>query len=357
PVSTNDLLNCFSQTSINQYRHELRVNEEGSPRDDARLRTSNDCRLPTAISPDDRRHFVRLVLRCTAMTSPRSPVAAAEAAPASESRSPGPVEAGAQDIETEVAAADGAASDVSKEASAGPDDAAEDAEAEAAKPAEDTEPNTEKQAQNQDETEDTPHLPSEAIPDGPPLPQEPAPEPEDDGWEAQLDPYSGRWYFANRFTGITQWENPRVPEAGNDAAPPAPAHERPAAGGYNPALHGDYDPNAWYAQAYNQEQEAQEAAAAAALHPSAAFGATAGFNHRTGQFQAPGASPNRHSDEAKSHRQMNAFFDVDAAANAHDGRSLKAERQNQRLSKTELKAYKEKRRAKKEEKRRAWLMD
>ena len=54
---------------------------------------------------------------------------------------------------------------------------------------------------------------------------------------------------------------------------------------------------------------------------------------------------------------MNAFFDVDAAANQHDGRSLKAERQNQRLSKTELKAFKEKRRARKEEKRRAWLLD
>ncbi|PNY23860.1 Uncharacterized protein TCAP_06203 [Tolypocladium capitatum] len=304
------------------------------------------------------------------MTSPRSPAAANAAAvvavaPTSESRSPEPVEAGALDVKAEGATAeDGASPDVSKEASAGTDDAARGTETEAATQAEDTEAKIEPQAKNQDETEDVPPLPNEGISDGPPLPEEPTPESEDDGWEAQLEPYSGRWYFANRFTGVTQWENPRVPEATNAAAgavvpgaPPAPLNERPAAGGYNPAIHGDYDPNAWYAQAYNQEQEAQEAAAAAALQPSAGIGATVGFDQYTGPFQAPGAGPNRHSDEAKSHRQMNAFFDVDAAANAHDGRSLKAERQNKRLSKTELKAYKEKRRAKKEEKRRAWLMD
>jgi hypothetical protein len=54
---------------------------------------------------------------------------------------------------------------------------------------------------------------------------------------------------------------------------------------------------------------------------------------------------------------MTAFFDVDAAANSHDGRSLKAERRGKALSKKELKAYKDRRREKKEEKRRAWLRD
>jgi hypothetical protein len=54
---------------------------------------------------------------------------------------------------------------------------------------------------------------------------------------------------------------------------------------------------------------------------------------------------------------MNAFFDVDAAANSHDGRSLKAERRAKTLKKKELKALKDKRHAKKEEKRRAWLLD
>jgi hypothetical protein len=64
-----------------------------------------------------------------------------------------------------------------------------------------------------------------------------------------------------------------------------------------------------------------------------------------------------HNDENKSKRQMTAFFDVDAAANSHDGRSLKAERRGKTLSKQELKAFKEKRHSKKEEKRRAWLRD
>lgn len=68
-------------------------------------------------------------------------------------------------------------------------------------------------------------------------------------------------------------------------------------------------------------------------------------------------NPDYHNDENKSKRQMTAFFDVDAAANSHDGRSLKAERRGKTLSKKELKAFKEKRREKKEEKRRAWLRD
>lgn len=64
-----------------------------------------------------------------------------------------------------------------------------------------------------------------------------------------------------------------------------------------------------------------------------------------------------YNDENKSKRQMNAFFDVDAAANSHEGKSLKAERSGKKLTKTELKNFKEKRKARKEEKRRAWLKD
>ena len=54
---------------------------------------------------------------------------------------------------------------------------------------------------------------------------------------------------------------------------------------------------------------------------------------------------------------MNAYFDVDAAANNHDGKSLKAERSGKKLTKKELKAFREKRRERKEEKRKAWLRD
>lgn len=216
--------------------------------------------------------------------------------------------------------------------------------------------------------EEAPPLPNGTVPDGPPLPDEPVPQkPEDDGWDCQFDSNSQAWFFYNRFTGKTQWENPRVPDTAGaapgamDAAttsrggePQPPSEEKPAAGGYNPAIHGDYDPNAWYAK--NNEED-ESASAALAGDPAAIYAATASFNRFTGQFQSGDAGPERHSDEAKSKRQMNAYFDVDAAANAHGGRSLKAERSNKKPTKNELKAFKEKRRARKEEKRRAWLRD
>ncbi|KAF4957377.1 hypothetical protein FGADI_3112 [Fusarium gaditjirri] len=213
-------------------------------------------------------------------------------------------------------------------------------------------------------TPDGPPLPSEPVPGGPPLPNEPAPQQEDDGWDCQWDPNTQAWFFVNRFTGKSQWDNPRIatstpiPAAPGTApgVPQPPASEKPVAGGYNPAIHGDYDPNAWYAKG-TQEEDQITTTSAGIIDPSEMYAATATFNRFTGQFQAAGEGPERHSDEAKSKRQMNAFFDVEAAANAHDGRSLKAERSGKKPSKAELKQFKEKRRARKEEKRRAWLRD
>ncbi|KAK2000067.1 hypothetical protein LX36DRAFT_654824 [Colletotrichum falcatum] len=219
-----------------------------------------------------------------------------------------------------------------------------------------------------------PPLPNEA----PPLPSEPTPATEDDGWDFQWDPTSQAYFFYNRFTGATQWENPRVPSAavstsaaaagaapgttpGAAAAskisgpPPLPTNDRPPAGGYNPAIHGDYDPDAWYAKGNTAEENEANQASSAAY--AAEYGSVARFNRFTGQYQTLEDGPDRHTDEAKSRRQMNAFFDVDAAANSHDGRSLKAERSGKKPSKAELKQFKEKRRARKEEKRRAWLRD
>ncbi|KAK4456299.1 hypothetical protein QBC34DRAFT_14604 [Podospora aff. communis PSN243] len=226
-----------------------------------------------------------------------------------------------------------------------------------------------------------PPLPDEPVPgtesntpseDGPPLPKEPVPEPEDDGWEAHWNPNTNSFWFYNRFTGVWQQENPRVPDA-TAAAVTAPvvvpetadksAISNPVsvAGGYNPAIHGDYDPNAWYAQ--NARAVTEPAAAATAVgipavgEAGAEYATSAHFNRWTGQWQAPEQGVERHTDEAKSRRQMNAYFDVDAAANMHDGRSLKAERAGKKPTKAELKMFKEKRKAKKEEKRRAWLRD
>ncbi|TEY44030.1 hypothetical protein BOTCAL_0355g00110 [Botryotinia calthae] len=207
-----------------------------------------------------------------------------------------------------------------------------------------------------------PPLPEEPLP---PLPNEqpPAVAQEDDGWAPVWDETNQAFYFYNRFTGATQWDNPRVPEVSQPGPPGVPSTKsavvpteivptsRPA-GGYDPAIHGDYDPNAWYAQSSTVEEPA-----AVGLDPAAAYAATGQFNRFTGRWQAAEINPENFNDENKSKRQMNAFFDVDAAANNHDGRSLKEERSGKKLSKAELKQFKEKRKQKKEEKRRAWLRD
>lgn len=215
----------------------------------------------------------------------------------------------------------------------------------------------------------------EVTEDAPPLPNEPVPQPEDDGWEFHWRDDFNRYIFYNRFTQQWQWENPRVPTAANTettsstapglvpAGTPAASTSAPStmsavgsvAGGYNPAIHGDYDPNAWYAQINKPSSPPEESSTLP--DPAALYASTGQFNRRTGAWQAPDQAPERHGDEAKSRRQMDAFFDVDAAANSHDGRSLRAERAGRRLTKAELKAFKEKRKAKKEEKRRAWLRD
>lgn len=236
-----------------------------------------------------------------------------------------------------------------------------------------------------------PPLPDEA----PPLPSGQPPPADDDGWDFQWDATHQAYFFYNRFTNQTTWENPRLsnPNAASGSAAVAPVpnalgagtaaavaeppkNERPPAGGYNPAIHGDYDPNAWYAKggddpdddnndggiglnggSSTEQQPGLAAPGLVAADPASAPAAIGAFNRFTGTWQAGELNPERHNDEAKSRRQMNAFFDVDAAANSHDGRSLKAERSGKKPSKAELKAFKEKRRARKEEKRRAWLRD
>jgi hypothetical protein len=153
-----------------------------------------------------------------------------------------------------------------------------------------------------------------------------------------------------------------VPDAASASAPaPVPLGDAaegvnekdPVVGGYNPAIHGDYDPTAPYAQ----QHEESTLGGASAADPSGSYEALGAFNRFTGRWQPASLTPENYNDENKSRRQMNAFFDVDAAANAHDGRSLRAERSARKLTKKELKMFKEKRREKKEEKRRAWLRD
>lgn len=228
-----------------------------------------------------------------------------------------------------------------------------------------------------------PPLPEEAVP---PLPLEIPPsttDPKDDGWDPVWDENAQAYYFYNRFTASSQWTNPRVPDPLPALAPGVGSYDRIADGaaaaaittatitndspparsygGYDPAVHGDYDPTASYAQEASQtvngDGGAVAAIAAADGDPGAIYTATGVFNRFTGKWQPNEIGPENHNDENKSKRQMSAFFDVDAAANSHNGKSLKAERSGKKLSKQELKAFKEKRKEKKEEKRRAWLRD
>lgn len=82
----------------------------------------------------------------------------------------------------------------------------------------------------------------------------------------------------------------------------------------------------------------------------------ASFNRATGAFQSADQGAERHSDSAKSHRQLSAFFDVDAAAAAHNGKSLKEERRNQVHSKQQIKQFKSNKIEKKRKKQMAFLL-
>jgi hypothetical protein len=95
--------------------------------------------------------------------------------------------------------------------------------------------------------------------------------------------------------------------------------------GYNPKIHGKYDPTAPYAQFHNKlrEEEAKAEQAATAQLPGNQvpnYAASGTFNRFTGNFQTADKSSDRHNDYNKSGRQMNAYFDMDAAANSHEGR-------------------------------------
>lgn len=237
-------------------------------------------------------------------------------------------------------------------------------------------------SESEESTLQNPPLPQEAVP--PSLLDHPLSypqDPHDDGWDPVWDETAQTYYFYNRFTGASQWTNPRVPESKQLSAPgvgnydrmpnnaPGTATENSSVspvrphGGYDPAIHGDYDPTAAYAQEAQAPLAEDGVSAAAGADPSsssdpgAIYTATGVFNRFTGKWQPNSINPEMHNDENKSKRQMSAFFDVDAAANSHNGKSLKAERSGKKLTKQELRAFKEKRKEKKEEKRRAWLRD
>ncbi|EMC94147.1 hypothetical protein BAUCODRAFT_36623 [Baudoinia panamericana UAMH 10762] len=151
----------------------------------------------------------------------------------------------------------------------------------------------------------------------------------------------------------TKPAHPAAPGTSDTSQPTSPPADYQ---GYNPKIHGSYDPNAPYAQYHKQKRAEEEALSnpVSGIVPAASTGeyaAVGAFNRFSGRFQTDEQSTERHNDFNKSGRQMNSFFDVDAAANSHEGKSLKEERRQQRLTKKEVAELKQKRREKKEKKR------
>jgi hypothetical protein len=145
---------------------------------------------------------------------------------------------------------------------------------------------------------------------------------------------------------------------------PLPYDEKdPANGwqGFYAKVHGAYDKNAPYVAYHNWrtwDAENEKAASTAQAQTTATYqnyDSYAQFNAHTGRYQTGEQSADRHDPANRANRQMSAFFDVDSAANSHDGRSLKEERRNKKLTGKEIAEMNRKRKEKKDAKRMAFL--
>ncbi|KAM0723641.1 hypothetical protein Q7P37_000629 [Cladosporium fusiforme] len=121
-------------------------------------------------------------------------------------------------------------------------------------------------------------------------------------------------------------------------------------------IDGPWDPNGYYMAYHNwlaklEEDKANPQAAAT----DQTYASSAQFNAQTGRYQTADQSADRYDSSNRAGRQMNHFFDVDSAANAHDGRSLKEERRAMTHSKKEIAEMNQKRKDKKHQKRMAFL--
>jgi hypothetical protein len=184
-------------------------------------------------------------------------------------------------------------------------------------------------------------------------------------WEAWSDPTQVYWCYYNTVTKNTQWHNPLVPENNSSTTKqpavdkyPISVPEDPSIPPYNPKIHGDYDN--WrimykVSSRTRKEVTPEDEKADLEKKKKELFAAQANFNRMTGTFQNPALDPSNHSDEAKAKRQMEGFFDHDAWAAKHEGRSLKDERRKQKVSKAQIKEWKDGKAAKKREKFMKWI--
>ncbi|KAK9459032.1 uncharacterized protein V1516DRAFT_680753 [Lipomyces oligophaga] len=168
------------------------------------------------------------------------------------------------------------------------------------------------------------------LPDGPPPPEATLA----GDWEAILDPNTAHYYYYNHITEETTWIRPE--SMGNLTEQKLDLEGKPAATNY--ASRGFFNRFSGKWQAYKSPDEP---------------------DLDVDQDTIPGEIVpfTEFSDEKKSRRQLDAFYDVDSAANQHDGRSLKAERQQQRLSKKQVQEFRKRKQERKERKTRSWLLD
>src|SRR5690606_11340113 len=75
-------------------------------------------------------------------------------------------------------------------------------------------------------------------PEDPPLPPGPPPGEPNDGWEAIWDQTAGAYYFYNHFTGVTTWDNPRIPPGTEATAAAAAVQAHPP--GVAPSTYSTY---------------------------------------------------------------------------------------------------------------------
>ncbi|KAG5513716.1 hypothetical protein PMAC_000754 [Pneumocystis sp. 'macacae'] len=147
----------------------------------------------------------------------------------------------------------------------------------------------------------------------------------DDGWNAVLDSKTQTYYFWNSKTNETTWKNPRIQNNSSE-------------------MHIDMDMHPKSTSPYS--------------YPYKEYVFTARFNRLTGKWQNdPDKIPENFTADARALRQQSFYFDVEATAAAHDGRSFRAERQQKRLTKKELANYKKQNRQKKEQRKREWLLE
>ncbi|KAK9247375.1 hypothetical protein V1506DRAFT_532496 [Lipomyces tetrasporus] len=182
--------------------------------------------------------------------------------------------------------------------------------------------------------------------EAPPLPPGPPPPtaekaPEEEPWESIWDPNTEAFYYYNHITEETTWEKPTSLRLESSKKSNIDKNKPSAENGY--AARGFFNRFTGKWQPYRA--------------PSDGDGDVYGDDDKDDSITPGEIVPfQEFSGENKAKRQLNAYFDVDLAANMHDGRSLRTERQQQKLSKKQLQQFKKKKQEKKERNKRAWLL-